>query len=112
MDESKFLPRTIRKATFDQLYGSLQRRKRRDQQMKMIWHNRKFVEQIFSLLSIVEENVNEQLGHSIRLQNASLLECRSRNEVTSVSGGAAKWCGHDAPRRLKAAQSVVSLSQR
>jgi len=70
--------------------------------MEVIWHKCEFVEQVFALLPIVEENVNEQLGHPIRLQNAALLKRRSRNEVTTMSGGAARRCGHKAPRRLKA----------
>jgi len=69
----------------------------------MIWHHREFMQQVFALLSMVEENVDKELSHPIRLQNVSLLKGRSRDEVTSMSGGAAKWRGHQAPRRLEAA---------
>ena len=70
--------------------------------MKVIRHHRKFIEPVFLLPPIVKENINEELRHPIRLQNAPLLKRRSGDEVTSVSGGPAKWGSHKTPRRLKA----------
>ena len=36
--------------------------------MKVIWHDRKFMEEVFLLLLVVTENVNDELGHAIGLQ--------------------------------------------
>ena len=112
VDEAKFLLCSIGETTLDQLHGSFQGRQRSHEQMKMIWHHGKFMEQVITLLPIVEENVNEELGHPIGLQETSFLKRRGRDEIASVSGRASRWCSHKAPRRLKAASLLASLSQR
>ncbi len=46
-----------RKAPFDQLQRPLQRQERRDQEMKVIGHQHKFMQQIFLLRSVAKQNI-------------------------------------------------------
>ena len=53
-----------RESSLDELNRSLQRYliRRRNQRMKMVGHDHEFVKQIFALLAIVEEHIDEQIG--------------------------------------------------
>jgi len=56
------LPQRIRISTFDKLHNPLQRdfRRRRKQQMNMVRHNNKFVQQIFPLIAIPEQHLDQK----------------------------------------------------
>ena len=58
---SKFLISPVRKTTLDQLNRPLQRACRRDQQVKMIRHENKFVQQV-RLTPVVQEVLEKQPG--------------------------------------------------
>jgi len=75
--ETQFLLCAVREPTFDKLNCLLQcdRCNWRDQQMKVIGHDHKLVKQIPSLLTVVEEHVEEKLSHPVRLEKSCLLEC-------------------------------------
>src|SRR5579864_2860746 len=74
--------------------------------MEVVRHQYKFMQQIFLLLAVVKEDVKKEPSHSIRLQQLPLLKGASCDEVTTVSGVPARSSGHDAPQRLKAANSL------
>lgn len=62
--------------------------------MKVVRHDHKFMQQIFSLLAIVEQNVDEKTSHSAGLKNVSFLKRGSGDEVTTVTCIASAWSGH------------------
>lgn len=74
MHDAKFSPCPERESTFDQLHGSLQSHDRSDEEMEMIRHDHKVMEQKFTLVSVMEENVNKKLPHPVRLEKISFLE--------------------------------------
>jgi hypothetical protein len=50
----------------------------------------------------VKEDIDKEPGHSVGLKQVSLLKCRSRDEVATVSGVASAGSGQcKAPQRLK-----------
>jgi hypothetical protein len=40
----------------------------------MVGHDYKFMEQIFCLTAVVEQNIDKKAGHSVRLKNVPLLK--------------------------------------
>src|SRR5207247_10155099 len=57
--KDSFLLRPVRKTAFDELQRSLQSDNRSKQQMKMVWHDYKFMQQIFALCTIVEQDFHQ-----------------------------------------------------
>lgn len=94
MREAQFFFRPKGKSAFDELHRSLQSLNRSDQQVKVIRHDHKLMQEILSLGAIVKQNVDEQPGHSVRLKNVPLLKCGSGNEVAAISSVAAAGSGH------------------
>src|ERR1035438_10405547 len=70
--KSEFPSRSKRKATLDQLNRLFYRhiRSDRDQHMKVVRHDHKFVKEVFSLLPVVIKNVDQESGGAGRLQEA------------------------------------------
>ena len=95
--KAQFLPSSEREAAFDQLQGSLQCDGRCNQHMEVIGHQHKFVQQIFALPAVVQQNFNEELRHSFGLKQALFLKCGSGDEVGAVSRVATVRSSHKAP---------------
>ncbi len=75
-DESQFFLGPVGESSRDELDGLLNghRKKWSDQQMKMVGHDHKFMQEILSLLLVVKEDIDEKSGHSFGLQNALFFE--------------------------------------
>src|SRR5437764_14874516 len=82
------------KASLDQLHRSLQRFPRTNQQMEMVWHHHKLVQEILSPGPIVKQDIEKEPRHSVGLKNIALLKCRAGDEVATGSGIAAARSGH------------------
>jgi hypothetical protein len=94
MHESQFSFGSKRKSAFDQLHRSFQRFTRTNQQMEMVWHHDKLMQQILPSRTILKENVEKEAGHSLGLKNIALLKCGGSDEVATVSSIAAPGSGH------------------
>lgn len=99
--KSQFFSRPIGKAAFDELQGSLQCFRRGYEQMKVVGHHHKFVQEVSLLLTVVQENIHKQLCHPAGLEQVPLLKRRSGDEVTAIPSIPAMWGGHRSPQRLK-----------
>jgi hypothetical protein len=99
--KAQFLPSSERETAFDQLQGSLQCDGRCNQHMEAIGHQHKFVQQIFALPAVMQQNFNEELRHSFGLKQAPFLKCGSGDEVGAVSRVASVRSSPKAPQRLK-----------
>jgi hypothetical protein len=86
MHESQLPFRPKRETAFDQLHCSFQRFTWSDQQMEMIWHHDKLMQQIFFMQTIVMKDIDEEASHSVGLKDVALLKCRSGDEVATASG--------------------------
>lgn len=82
---AEFLARAIGEPAPDELHRLLQRhvRRRRDQQMDMIWHKDEFMHLYSSLLPVKADYVQQKITESIRLQKESALESRERDKKAS-----------------------------
>lgn len=65
--EAKCLSCPERESAFDELDCSFQCDDGSDQQVKMIRHHYEFMEQVFALVSVVEENPYEKASHPFTL---------------------------------------------
>jgi len=61
--------------------------------MEMVWHHDKLMQQIFSLRTIVKQDIDKQTSHSVGLENVPFLECGGGNKAATVSGIAAHGSG-------------------
>jgi hypothetical protein len=70
ISEVKLSFRAKGEAAFDELHGLFQRDfcGRRQQQVEVVWHNHKFMQQKAPLFSIFGENINQELSHAIGLE--------------------------------------------
>src|SRR5438067_7648755 len=80
MHESQFSLCPKRKSALDQLDRSLQRFPRTNQQMEMVWHHHKLVQEILSPGPIVKQDIEKEPRHSVGLKNIALLKCRAGDE--------------------------------
>jgi hypothetical protein len=69
--------------------------------MKVVGHQHKLMEQIFCLITIFEQHLHKEIGHSLRLEKAFLLKSGCSDEVCAIPGVASGWGCHRVPRRLK-----------
>jgi hypothetical protein len=83
-----------RKTAFDQLHRSLQRFPRTNQQMEMVWHYDKVMQQVLSSPPIVQQDFDKEPSHSLGLKDIALLKCGASDEVATVSGIATLGSGH------------------
>lgn len=79
------------KSTFDELQRPFQTQSWRDQQMKMIGHQHKFMQQVLFLSPIAKQNLHKESCHPVGLKYVLFLKCGSRDEVRAVSGIASVW---------------------
>ena len=80
--EIEFFFSAIRKAAFDELDGLLDGFVRSQQEMEVIGHQNEFVQAIFPLVAIAKKDIEEEVGHSVRLEHMSALGTRRRHEVS------------------------------
>ena len=83
----------------------------RQQQVKVIGHNNKFVQQVSLLLAIVKQGFAEQTGHLTRLEEVPLGVGIGRNKVSGVTCVAAMRNGHNEPQWLKPTYRAFDLTQ-
>jgi hypothetical protein len=76
----------------------------------MVGHDHKFMEQKFFLASVMEEDINEEMLHAVRLENISLLKWGTGNEIASVSRVSAKQCSHTLPRAAEAGPHLALIA--
>jgi len=70
--------------------------------MEMVGHEHKFMKFIFLLIPIIEQSLNEEHRHSLRLKKSSLLQCGRGHKVCAVSGCAPVRNCHNAFSRYSA----------
>ncbi len=80
-----FLPKTIGISPLDELHGPLHRdsRRRRKQDMKMVRHYDKLVQQIFPLITVVQKHVDQEERPSVFTKNRHSLP-RNRGDEESA----------------------------
>ena len=74
----------------------------------MIGHHHKLMQQIFFLRAVVEQNIEKQTRHSLRLKELLLLKGARGDEVSSRSGVA---FGVEPPSRTSAAKAGIGTSK-
>ena len=86
--ESEIASCTKGKTALDQLNGFLHGHPgpHSDQRVEVVGHDHKFVEQIFSLLAIVIQYVDQKTGGANRLKKSSFLPRRGRYEEGALAG--------------------------
>jgi hypothetical protein len=87
-----FLPK--KKNRLVQLHRSFQRFPQTIQQVEMVLHHDKLMQQILSFCPIMKQEIEKEPGHSVTLKDIALLKCRRSDEVSTVSGIAAPGSGH------------------
>ena len=80
--EIEFLFGAIGKSALDELDGLLDGFVRSQQEMEVIGHQNEFVQAIFPLVAIAKKDIEEEVGHSVRLEHMSALGTRRRHEVS------------------------------
>ena len=93
--ESNFFLCSKGKPAFDELQRPLQAQSWREQQVKMIGHQDKFMEEIFLLSAVAKQDVHKQIGHPVGLKQTVFLEGGGSDEVSAVSSVASVWSGHE-----------------
>ena len=76
----------IRKSSFDELHGPLQRNLRRGRQLRVdvIGHDDEFVEKEFSLIAIMGESFDQEMGRCLASEDWAALGGDGRNEEDAV----------------------------
>ena len=110
-DEAKFLLGAEGKSALDQLHGFFYRVGWSKDQMNVVRHDDKIMEQILSLISIAEENIQEQTGHPVGLEHRHFLIAGGGDEVTAQAGISSIWNGHNLTSAAEAALHLGSLMQ-
>ena len=63
--------------------------------MNMVRHNHKLMQQIFPLIAIAEQNIQEQPSHSVRLEHAHFLITGGGEKVRTQAGVSPIWNGQN-----------------
>jgi hypothetical protein len=101
----------MRAPAFDQLYASLQRRgiRRSNQDMQMIRHHYKFVQQIVSFVSIFQHFIDQNPGF-MHLKNVRGLKGFRRHKVRPASRRSMCQSAHNSiPQGLKPIYSPLNV---
>src|SRR5689334_6462501 len=78
-----------RKPTLDKLHSSLQSDFSWGQdQMEMVGHDHKLVQQVLLLRSVIQQNLNEEAGDFLYLKEASLFKNICRHKICGFGGHA------------------------
>ena len=81
--KAEFLLGSKGKPSFDELHGFLNCVGSSQQQVNMIRHDDKLMEQVFPLIAIAEQNIQEQPCHLVGLEHGHFLVAGGGEEVTA-----------------------------
>src|SRR5581483_2332993 len=84
MQESQCFSCPKRKTALDELHCSFQRFPRSDEQMKVVRHHDKLMQQISSFCTIVKEDVDKEASHPVRLTRKMAGQQRSKPENIEI----------------------------
>jgi hypothetical protein len=100
----QFLVQLKREATFNKLHGPFQSDPGWCQdQMEMVGHDHKLMQQVFLLRSVTQQHLNEETGNLIYLKQASLFQNICGNKIGGFCGQTSMRNRQAAPQRLKPA---------
>ena len=79
--------------------------------MKVIWHDNKFMEEIFLLCSVGQHDIDEEPGDFIGLEKAHFHQHVSGDEVSRLAGGSAMGNTQEITSAAKAVEILAALPQ-